>query len=135
MPGISAAGSRARAGSASTSSRTAAAEWSNAACSSAVSSIWTISSTPRAAELDRHAHEEAVDAVLALEEDGAGQDLLRVVQDRVDHLGDRRGRRVVRAAGLEQRHDLGAAVARARHERLDPLGAEQLGEGHAATVL
>ena len=52
---------------ASTSSRTAAADWSKAARSSACSSISTDLADAAAAELDRHADEQAVDAVLALE--------------------------------------------------------------------
>src|SRR3990172_10793729 len=39
-------------------------------------------------ELDRHAHEEPIHAVLALEVSRAGQDLVPITQDRVDHLGD-----------------------------------------------
>jgi hypothetical protein len=38
------------------------------------------------AELARHADEHAVDPVLALEEGGAGQDLLLVLEDGLDHL-------------------------------------------------
>ena len=60
-------------------------------------------------------------AVLALEQHSAGQDRLAVAQDGVDHLGHRGGRRVEGAARLEQRHDLRATVAGARHERLDAL--------------
>src|SRR5712691_3482441 len=62
-------------------------------------------------ELDRDADEEALDAILALESDRAGQDLLAVEHDRVDHLGDCRGRRVVGAARFEEVDDLGAAIA------------------------
>ena len=51
----------------STSSRTAAADASKAACSSAVSSISKIRSMPPSAEHDRHADEQPVDPVLALE--------------------------------------------------------------------
>ena len=69
------------------------------------------------AELDRHADEEAVDPVLALEQHAARQDALLVEQDRVDHLDDRRARRVVGAAGLEQADDLGAAVGGALLDR------------------
>ncbi len=48
-----------------------------------------------------------------------------------DHLRHRRRRRVVGGAGLEQGHDLGAAVAGAVDERLDPLGRQQLRERDA----
>ena len=112
-----------RQASLSTSSRTEAAERSKAACSSGVSSICDDLLGPAPTELDRDADEEAIGAVLALEQDGAGQDGLRVAQDGVDHLGHGGGRGVVGRAGLEQRHDLGAAVARAVDERLDALGA------------
>jgi hypothetical protein len=45
-------------------------------------------------EKDRHADEQPVDAVLALEVNRARQDTLPVPQDRVDHL-ERRCRRCV----------------------------------------
>ena len=38
---------------------------------------------------------------------------MRVVHDRTNHLNDRGARRVVGGSFLEQRHDLGTAVARA----------------------
>jgi hypothetical protein len=44
------------------------------------------------AELDGHAYEQAIDSVFAVEVRGTGQDLVAVVEDRVDHLGDRCGR-------------------------------------------
>jgi hypothetical protein len=52
---------------------------------------------------------------------GAGQHLLLVLQDRLGHLHGRGGRGVVGAAGLEQADDLGAAVAGAGDQGLDPL--------------
>src|SRR3990170_27610 len=48
-----------------------------------------------AAQLHGHADEEALGAVLALEERGAGKDGLRVAEDGADHLGHGGGRRVV----------------------------------------
>ena len=112
---------RAPQASLATSSRTAAAEASKAACSSAVSSISKTRSMPARAEDDRHADEQAVGPELALEQDGARQDALAIEQDRLDHLERRRGRGVERRAGLEQGDDLGAAVGRPLLERLDPV--------------
>ena len=86
----------------SVSSFTAAADLSSAAFSSSVSVISMICSTPFAPELHRHADEQVVDPVLALQVDRARQDLLLVLEDRLDHLDGRRRRRVVGAAGLEQ---------------------------------
>ena len=61
------------------------------------------------AELDRHADEQIADAVLALQEHRARQDLLLVLQDGLDHLRRRRARRVP-GARADQLGDLGAAV-------------------------
>ena len=72
------------------------------------------------AELDRHAHVETVDAVLALEQRRAREHALLVEDDRVDHL--RRGcARRVPGRRAEQVHDLAAALARALDHRLDPV--------------
>ena len=71
---------------ASTSSRTACRRLVESGALRSVSSISTICVMPLATELDRHADEQAVDAVLALEVGSAGQDLVAVVEDRVDHL-------------------------------------------------
>ena len=103
------------------SPRTDAADASNAPCSSAVSSMVMTSSMPDATEPHRHAHVQAIDPELAVEVRGAGQDHVPVVEDGVDHLVHGRGGRVERAAGLEQRHDLGATVAGPVDERLDAL--------------
>src|SRR4026207_239114 len=58
------------------------------------------------AELDRHAHVEPLGPVLAVEIGGAGQDLLLVLEDGLDHLHRGGGGRVVGAPGLQQRPDL-----------------------------
>ena len=71
------------------------------------------------AELDRHAHVEAVDPVLALEVGGAGQDALLVEHDRVDHLR-RRGAGRVPGGRAEQVDELAAALARALDHLVDP---------------
>ena len=78
-----------------------------------------IFSSPLAPELARHAEEQALHAVLALEPRGARQDALLVVHDRLGHLHRAGRRRVVRRAGLEVLHDLGAAVARAVDDRVE----------------
>jgi hypothetical protein len=68
------------------------------------------------------------DAVLAVKVDAAGEDLLGVEQDGVDHLGHRRARSVVGAARLEQADDLGPAIAGALHDLLQSLGSEELSD-------
>src|SRR5262245_29495790 len=74
----------------------------------------------------RHADEEPVDAVLALQEGRARQDALPVAEDRLDHL-ERRGRRgIERGARLQQPDDLGPAVRGSVDEGLDALGAHEL---------
>ena len=114
--------------STSTSSCTAAALFCSAMRSSAVRLISMICSRPLRAELARHADVEAVDAVLAFEISGAGQNLLLVFQNCFGHL-DRRGRRrVVSRAGLEQADDLRAAVGRALDDGVDLLFRQQLGD-------
>src|SRR5436189_4126132 len=54
-----------------------------------------------AAEFHRHADEEAVAAILALQERGTRQNLALVFENRLDHLHRRRARRVPRGC-LEQ---------------------------------
>src|SRR4029453_13724898 len=78
------------------------------------------------AELHGHANIEPADAVLTVQVGRAGQDLLLVLQDGLDHL--HRGRRggVVRPARLGQGHDLRAAVGGAGDERLDPVRGQQV---------
>ena len=68
-------------------------------------------SSPVASELAGHAEEEILHAVLAFEPRGARQNASLIVDDRFGHLHRARRRRVVRRAGLEVLHDLGAAVA------------------------
>jgi hypothetical protein len=63
------------------------------------------------AQLAGDADVVALDAVLALEVDGAGDNLLLVLEDRFDHLDGGGGGGVVGAAGLEVLDDLRAAVA------------------------
>ena len=115
----------------STSSWTAAADRSKAACSSAVSSISkTFSSPPRPSTTGTPTNRSFV-LELAGQQDGARQDALPVAQDRVDHLEGRCRGRVERRAGLEQGDDLGAAVRSALLERLHPVGRQELGDRHA----
>src|SRR6266849_5124588 len=61
---------------------------------------------PLGAQLHRYADVEAVDAILSVKVGGAGQNLLLVLQDRLDHLGDGRGRRGIGRSRLEIFHDL-----------------------------
>ena len=86
---------------------------------------------PAGAELHRHADVEAVDPVLALEQRRARQDALLVEEDRVDHLRDRRARRVP-GGGAEQLHDLAAALRGALDHLLDPLLGDELAQRDAA---
>ena len=73
------------------------------------------------AQFHRNADEQAVDAVFAFEINGAGQNLLLVLQDGFHHFDCRGGRRVVGRAGLQQVHDFGAAFARAVHDGVDAV--------------
>ena len=50
---------------------------------------------------------------------GARQDATLIVDDRFGHLHGAGRRRVVRRAGLEMLHDLGAAVPRAIDDRVE----------------
>src|SRR5918992_3284206 len=72
------------------------------------------------AQLDRHADEEIVDPVLPFEEHGAGDDLLLVLEDDLDHLGGGGAGCVPRARANELR-DLGAAVCRPFADGFDLL--------------
>src|SRR5215831_1803770 len=80
-----------------------------------------------AAKLHGNAHVDARDAVLAIEVGRAREDLLLIFQNGLDHLHSGGSGRVVRAARLEQAHDLGAAIGGARDQRLDPIGRQQVG--------
>src|SRR5215472_1916841 len=80
------------------------------------------------AELARHAHEQVFDPVLALQVDGAGQDLFLVFQNRLDHLRGRGGRRVVGAARLEVLYDLSSAIAGALDDRIETVFGDEFGD-------
>ena len=80
------------------------------------------------AELRRDSHVDAVDPVLAGAPGAHGERLLRVAGDGVDHLGDGRAGRVVRAALLQERDDLGAGVAGPLVQTLQGLVVHELGE-------
>jgi hypothetical protein len=83
------------------------------------------------AKLDGHTDKEVVNAVLALQVGGAGQDALAVQENGFHHF-DRRGRGgVVGAAGLEIPHDLGAAIARTCDDLLDSVRVHQIGQRNA----
>ena len=69
----------------------------------------------------RHADIEILDAVLAGQVRGAGQQAALVLEVALGHLDRRGGRGVEGRAGLEQADDLGAAVARALDDRVQPL--------------
>ncbi len=73
----------------STSSLTAAADFISAACSSGSSLISNDLLDSARAQLHRHAEKLILHAVLALQVDRARQNLLLVLQDRLDHLGGR----------------------------------------------
>src|SRR3954470_9009577 len=79
------------------------------------------------AELDRDAHVEAVDPVLALEVRRAGEHALLVEHDRVDHLRSGGARRVPRR-GAHEIHELTAALRRALDHRLDAVVGDELPE-------
>jgi hypothetical protein len=83
------------------------------------------------AQLAGNADVVAVDAVLAFEIGRAGQNLLLVLEDGLDHLDGGRGGSVVGAAGLEMLDDLGAAVAGALDEGFEALGGDEFGDGNA----
>ena len=87
------------------------------------------------AELYGNADEKPLDAVFAFEINGAGQDLLLVLENRFDHLNRRRGRRVIGRSRFQQIDDFGAALARAGDDRFE-LVLRQInsGRGMPATV-
>ena len=68
---------------------------------------------------DGNSDEKPLDAVLAFQVGRAGQDLLLILEDRLDHFGGRGRRRVVSAAGLEILDDLAAAAPRALDDGVD----------------
>src|SRR5688572_3411921 len=76
------------------------------------------------AQLDRHADEQVVHTVLALQEDRARHDLLLILQDRFDHQRRRRARRIP-GAGAHQLGDFGATVGGALRDRLDAIRRHQ----------
>ena len=86
---------------------------------------------PAGAQLDGHAHVEAVDPVLALEVGGAGQDQVLVENDGVDHLRRRRPWRVP-GRGAEELDDLAAALGRSLDHGLDPVLGHELSQRYAA---
>jgi hypothetical protein len=69
-------------------------------------------------QLARHADEQVAHAVLALQINGARNDLLLVEQNRFDHVDDRGARRIP-GAGSHELRDLRAAVRRPIDDRLD----------------
>src|SRR2546421_3098908 len=83
------------------------------------------------AELDRHAHVQAVDPVLALEVRRAREDAFLVEHDRVAHLSGGRARRVPRR-GAEEVDELAAALRRALDHGLDALVGDELAQRDAA---
>src|SRR2546430_513810 len=81
---------------------------------------------PGRAQLGEDTEVHAGDAVLAIHPGTHRPHVAGVLRDRPGHPGRRRRRGVVRRAGLEQRDDLGAAVAGTDDEFLDLLGREYL---------
>src|SRR5512141_284894 len=79
-----------------------------------------------ASELDRNAQVDAGHPVLPLEIRRAGEDLLLVLQDRLDHFRDRGRGRVVGRPRLVVVHDFDSAVPRALDDRVDPLLRDEL---------
>src|SRR6185437_11487785 len=75
-----------------------------------------------------HANVEAFDSVLSVEISGAGENLLLVFQNGLDHFC-RSGRwRVVGTASLEILHNLGAPVASALHQLRQPIRRDQFSD-------
>ena len=86
---------------------------------SALSSISTIALDAAGTDHARDADVEVLDAILAGEMRGAGEDALLVLQKALGHR-DRAGRgRVIGAAGLQERDDLAAAAAGTLDDRVD----------------
>src|SRR3546814_4275613 len=67
---------------------------------------------PARADLHRHANIEAIDAVLAVDKRGAGQDALLVTEVRFGHRDARSRGRIESRSGAEQRDAFAAAAAR-----------------------
>src|SRR5690606_19713307 len=80
------------------------------------------------ADLGVDAEVDAADAVFALDPGAHGHDITGVGGDGLGHAGGGGGGGVVGRAGLEQRDDLGAAVAGLGDQLVDLLGREQVGE-------
>ena len=118
-----------------TTSRTAAADSSSTSRSSSFEVELDDLLDAARAELDRDAHVEAVDPVLALEVRGAREHALLVEHDRVDHLR-RRGARRVPGRRAEQVDDLAAALgACARPSRRSGPRATSFVSGTPPTVV
>src|SRR4051812_20596131 len=81
-----------------------------------------------AADLGLDAEVHTVDAVLAVDPGTHRDDRTRVLDDGLGHAGGGGRRRVVRGAGLQQRDDLGPAVAGAGDELLDGRSVHDIGE-------
>src|SRR5215471_13388049 len=86
------------------------------------------------AKFHRHADKQPVDAVLAFEIDGAGENLLLIFKDSFDHFDGRGGRCIVGRTGLQQIHDFGAAFAGALNNGVDAMFRKQIGQGNAGNV-
>src|ERR1700719_3416271 len=84
------------------------------------------------AEFYRHADEQPVDSVLAFGVGSARKDFFFVFQNRLDHLYNCCGRRVIRRAGLEQIDNFGAASSGALDDLLEFFLRQQLREGNSS---
>ncbi len=82
---------------------------------------------PLAPEFDGHADEDSVQAVLAFEVGGAGEDLLLIFKDGLHHLDRGGGGGVIGAAGFEIFDDLGSAVAGAIDKAFESGRVEKFG--------
>ena len=107
-------------------SRTAWADFSSAARSSAVSSISSTFSSPLRPSLQGTPRNKPESPYSPSSHAAHGRMRLRSLHDRLDHLHRAGRRRIVRRAGLEVLHDLGAAVARALHDRVELLARHEL---------
>src|SRR5690606_28444316 len=86
------------------------------------------------AQDDGHADVEVLRAALAVEVGDVRDDALLVLENGLHHLHNGRAGGVVGAAGLEEAHDLAAALAGALHDAVDGLLGQQLFNGDAARV-